>query len=126
LVKDSPIPGLFFLEAAMTGTTEARTTHFLWDEVTPSGDDKADRRVIAGVAGDLKRVAVKAGTVAARHSHEFEQFFMIHEGTGLLTCAEGDIALRPGVVVHFAPNAWHSAVFETDTILVEVNFRKPG
>ncbi len=108
----------------MTAVIETAATHFLWSEVPLSGDDKADRRVIAGKAGDLKRVAVKAGTVAARHSHDFEQFFMVLEGTGLLTCADGDIALRPGVVVHFAPDAWHSAVFETDTVLVEVNFRK--
>jgi len=114
------------MEAGMTAAIEAQTAHFFWDEVAPSGDDKADRRVIAGQAGDLKRVAVKAGTVAGRHSHDFEQFFMVLEGTGILTCAGDDIALRPGVVVHFAPDAWHSAVFETDTVLVEVNFRKAG
>jgi len=102
----------------MTGTT-----HFFWDDVPPVGDDTADRRVIAGTAGELKRVAVKAGTVAGRHSHDFEQFFMVQQGTGVLTTADGDIALKPGVVVHFAPDAWHSAVFETDTVLVEVNFR---
>jgi hypothetical protein len=28
------------------------------------------------------------------------------------------------VVVHFAPNEWHSAVFDTATELVEVNFCK--
>jgi quercetin dioxygenase-like cupin family protein len=102
----------------------AETTYFSWADMAPSGDDKADRRLIAGRAGDLKRVAVKAGTVAARHSHDFEQFFMVQEGTGMLHCADGEIALRPGVVVHFEPDAWHSAVFETDTVLVEVNFRK--
>jgi quercetin dioxygenase-like cupin family protein len=101
----------------------AGTTHFHWDEVATQGDEKADRRVIAGAAGDLKRVRVPAGTVAARHAHEFEQFFMVLEGTGVLSFAEGEIALRPGVVVHFEPNAWHSAVFHTDTVLVEVNFR---
>jgi len=110
----------------MTETIEAETKHFSWDDVARSGDDTADRRVINGRAGDLKRVAVKAGTVAGRHSHDFEQFFMVLEGTGLLTCAGEDIALRPGVVVHFAPHAWHSATFETDTVLVEVNFRKAG
>jgi len=102
----------------MTGTT-----YFLWDEVPRVGDATADKRVISGAAGDLKRVAIKAGTVAARHSHDFEQFFMVLQGTGVLTCADGEIALKPGVVVHFAPDAWHSAVFETDTVLVEVNFR---
>ncbi len=101
----------------------AETAHFHWDEVAPYGDATADRRGIAGAAGDVKRVRVPAGTVAGRHAHEFEQFFMVLEGTGMLRCADGEIALRPGMVVHFAPNAWHSAVFQTDTVLVEVNFR---
>jgi quercetin dioxygenase-like cupin family protein len=100
------------------------TTHFSWDEIAPLGDDRVDRRLIAGAAGDLKRVAVPAGTVASRHTHDFEQFFMVVEGTGILTHAGGEIALKPGMVVHFAPDAWHSAVFHTDTVLVEVNFRQ--
>jgi quercetin dioxygenase-like cupin family protein len=100
------------------------TEVFHWDEVAPYGDAKADRRVIPGTAGDLKRVQVAAGTVAARHSHDFEQFFFVQDGTGVLTCAAGEIALRPGVVVHFAPHEWHSAVFHTETVLVEVNFKK--
>jgi quercetin dioxygenase-like cupin family protein len=74
----------------------------------------------------LKRVLVPAGTVAERHAHDFEQFFMVLEGTGVLTCKEGEILLRPGVVIHFEPEAWHSAVFETATVLVEVNFAKAG
>jgi quercetin dioxygenase-like cupin family protein len=100
------------------------TSVFALDEVTAIGDAKADRRVIAGKAGDLKRVAVRAGTVADRHAHDFEQFFMVLEGTGVLTCAEGKIDLKPGVVIHFEPDAWHSAVFETDTVLLEVNFAR--
>jgi quercetin dioxygenase-like cupin family protein len=100
------------------------TTHFHWDEIAPYGDEKADRRVIPGAGGDFKRVCVKAGTLAARHEHDFEQFFFVAEGKGVLTCADGEIALRPGVVIHFEPAAWHSAVFETDTVLYEVNFAK--
>jgi quercetin dioxygenase-like cupin family protein len=99
---------------------------FHWDEVAPYGDAKADRRLIPGGAGDLKRVLVAAGTVADRHEHDFEQFFVVVEGTGVLTTATGETALRPGVVVHFAPNEWHSAVFERETVLFEVNFRKVG
>lgn len=100
------------------------TSFCTWDEVAPYGDAKADRRVVKGRAGDLKRVLVKAGTVAERHAHDFEQFFMVQEGTGALTCAAGVIALKPGVVIHFEPDAWHSAVFESDTVLIEVNFAK--
>ena len=102
------------------------TTPFHWDEIATYGDDNADRRLLPGNAGDLKRVTVKAGTFAAQHEHDFEQFFMVAEGTGVLTCAEGDIPLRPGVVIHFQPNAWHHARFETDTVLFEVNFTKPA
>jgi quercetin dioxygenase-like cupin family protein len=102
----------------------AGTSVVSWDKVAPQGDDGADRRVITGHAGNLKRVAVKAGTVAGRHSHDFEQFFMVLEGTGTLTCADGDITLHPGLVIHFDVDTWHSAVFETDTVLVEVNFAK--
>jgi quercetin dioxygenase-like cupin family protein len=43
---------------------------------------------------------------------------------GVLTCADGEIALKPGVVIHFEPHEWHEAVFETDTVLYEVNFAK--
>jgi quercetin dioxygenase-like cupin family protein len=113
------LPGCFRLEGKMAGTSV-----FAWDDVAAVADANADRRVIAGVAGDLKRVEVPAGTVADRHAHDFEQFFMVLEGTGVLTCADGEIALKPGVVIHFKPAAWHSAVFETRTVLVEVNFRK--
>jgi quercetin dioxygenase-like cupin family protein len=95
-----------------------------WDDVAPYGDEKADRRMVPGRAGDLKRVVVKAGTVSRRHEHDFEQFFLVQEGTGALTCAAGVIALKPGVVIHFEPHAWHSAVFESDTVLIEVNFAK--
>jgi quercetin dioxygenase-like cupin family protein len=100
------------------------TSLFHWDEVAPYGDAKADRRLISGQGGDFKRVSVRAGTVAERHEHDFEQFFMVAEGAGVLTCAAGEIALKPGVVIHFEPNEWHSAVFETDTVLYEVNFAK--
>jgi quercetin dioxygenase-like cupin family protein len=95
-----------------------------WDEVAPYGDAKADRRLIAGRAGDVKRVVVKAGHVAERHSHAFEQFVLVESGTGVLMWEGGEILIRPGVVIHFEPNVWHEARFETDTMLLEVNFRE--
>jgi quercetin dioxygenase-like cupin family protein len=99
-----------------------QTSVFVWDEVAAAAGEGADRREIMGVGGSLKRVAVKAGTVAERHAHDYEQFFMVLEGGGVLTCESREILLHPGVVIHFEPEAWHSAVFETDTVLVEVNF----
>ena len=101
----------------------ANARRFHWDEVPPFGDAKADRRLIAGQAGDFKRVQVKAGYVAARHEHAFEQFFMVVEGEGALICADGEFLLRPGVVIHFDPGAWHEARFDADTVIYEMNFR---
>ncbi len=100
------------------------TLHYLWDDIATYGDAKADRRLISGEAGDLKRVMVKAGTVSARHDHAFEQFFIVAEGRGVLLCETGEIQLHPGVVIHFAPFTWHEAHFESDTIIYEVNFRE--
>ncbi len=102
----------------------AGATRLHWDEVEPYGDAKVDRRLIAGRAGDFKRVQVKAGYFAARHEHAFEQFFMVAQGEGVLWTADGEVVLRPGVVIHFDPRAWHEARFDTDTVLYEVNFRE--
>lgn len=102
----------------------ANAKQFHWDEVVPYGDEKADRRLIAGQSGDFKRVCVKAGFVALRHKHAFEQFMMVAEGEGVLVCPEGDILLRPGVVIHFDAGVWHEARFDTDAVVYEVNFRE--
>ncbi len=102
----------------------AKATLFHWDEVPPYGDAKADRRLIAGQAGDFKRVCVQAGFFASRHEHAFEQFFMVAEGTGVLLCADGEILLRPGAVVRFEANVWHEVRFDTDAVVYEVNFRE--
>jgi hypothetical protein len=39
----------------------------------------------------------------------------------VLTCEAGDVALRAGTVTHFDRDAWHSAVFETKTVIIDVN-----
>jgi hypothetical protein len=61
--------------------------------------------VVAGRGGELKRVLVKVGTVAAQHSGGFERVFMMVEGEGVLQCEAG-------------------VVFETDAVIYEVNFRE--
>ena len=99
--------------------TEA--TAFHWDSVPAEGDARVARKVIAGTDASLKRVQVAAGTVAGRHSHPHEQMVLILQGSGRLECAAGSVALRPDTVLHFDAGAWHSAVFETDTVLIEVN-----
>ena len=94
---------------------------FHWSEIAPHGDNNTDRRLIQGTGADLKRVVVPAGAIANRHSHSFEQFFYVERGSGLLQCAAGEIPLCAGTVIHFEPDAWHSAVFDTETVLIEVN-----
>jgi quercetin dioxygenase-like cupin family protein len=109
------------VELPMAGAT-VHTWHSL-----PSEPGKgASSRQIAGEGASLKMVSIKAGTAAQRHSHPHEQFVHVLEGGGRLQCEIGTVPLEPGTVIHFAPNAWHSAVFEVDTVLVEVNLRPPG
>ncbi|WP_448187665.1 cupin domain-containing protein [Azospirillum sp. sgz301742] len=102
-----------------------KTTVYTWNTVPPERGEGTVRREIAGQGAVLKMVTIAAGTRAGRHSHPHEQFVQVLEGTGTLECETGTVALRPGMVIHFAPDAWHSAVFETDTVLVEVNLALP-
>ena len=76
---------------------------------------------LAGAGATLRQVRVPAGHVAPRHSHPFEQFLYVVAGSGVLERATGSVTLAPGVVIHFAPDDWHSAVFASDTLLLEVN-----
>jgi quercetin dioxygenase-like cupin family protein len=101
----------------------AKTLVYTWDDVQPEKGEGVSRRLIPGDGASLKMVSIKAGTVAGRHSHPYEQFVHVIEGSGQLECETGTIPLKQGTVIHFAPDAWHSAVFEIDTVLVEVNLR---
>jgi quercetin dioxygenase-like cupin family protein len=76
---------------------------------------------LPGTGATLRQVRAPAGHVAARHSHRFEQFLYVVAGGGTLERETGTVTLAPGVVIHLAPDDWHSAVFETDTFLLEVN-----
>lgn len=98
---------------------------FHWDELPARADAGVERRLVPGHAASLKQVRIEAGTRAERHSHPHEQFLLVLQGTGRLECATGAVDLRPGTVLRLAPDAWHSALFETETVLVEVNL-EPG
>jgi quercetin dioxygenase-like cupin family protein len=78
---------------------------------------------LAGEGAVLRQVQVPAGTVAARHSHAHEQFLIVTAGAGTLDCAAGKVALLPGTTIRLAAGAWHSAVFTSPTVLIEVNLR---
>ena len=76
---------------------------------------------LAGAGATVRPVYVPAGRVAARHHHGFEQFLYVAIGSGTLQGEAGPVTLAPGTALHLPAGAWHSAVFYTDTLLVEVN-----
>lgn len=76
---------------------------------------------LAGQGATVRPVYVRAGHVAARHHHEFEQFLYVASGGGTLQGEAGPVTLAPGTALHLPAGAWHSAVFDADTLLVEVN-----
>lgn len=98
-----------------------RTDVITWIDLPAVEAGGAERREIAGTGASLKQILVKAGTVAARHSHPHEQFLLVQEGLVRLKCEAGTVELQPGMVVRFDPGAWHAARFMRDTVLVEVN-----
>lgn len=98
-----------------------KTEIITWKAIPADESAAVQRREIRGSGALLKQLVIKAGTAADRHSHDFEQFLLVVEGLFNLTTEEGVTELRPGMVVRFDPDAWHSAVFLEDTVLVEVN-----
>ncbi|HEV7439465.1 MAG TPA: cupin domain-containing protein [Methylobacterium sp.] len=101
------------------------TPHCLtWDDLpetrAPSGVAK---RVREGAGAALVRVVVPAGASAGRHSHPHEQFVQVLSGSGTLETEQGRTAFGPGSLFHFPPDTWHAAAFDTETVLIETNFR---
>ena len=93
-----------------------------WDDLetqTPSAS--MTKRRLQGKGASLVEILLKAGTKAERHSHSFEQFVQVISGRGVLETAEGAKPFSAGSLFHFPPDAWHAAVFEEDTVLVETN-----
>lgn len=76
---------------------------------------------LAGTGATLRPMSIKAGHVASRHHHDFEQFLFVASGGGTLQCEAGPISLQPGTALHLPTGAWHSAVFDADTLLIELN-----
>lgn len=97
------------------------TTIYTWSSMPAEMAFGVTKRGVQGAGASVKQVEVPAGCSAERHSHDHEQFVIVLGGTGTLECDAGSIALTPGVVIHFAPHAWHSTVFDTDTLLMEIN-----
>ena len=97
-----------------TGTADVAQWSVQPGATTPSA-------MLPGAGASLRRVDVPAGRVAERHSHAHEQFVIVVSGGGRLQCEAGDVELRPGTTIRFAPGAWHSAQFAEATVLIEVN-----
>ena len=93
------------------------------EDPEPASSEPVSKQRILGVGADLVRVAIQAGTKASRHSHPFEQFVQVLAGSGTLETADGPAPFSAGSVFHFPAEAWHSASFDEDTILVETNLR---
>lgn len=95
-----------------------------WDDLAEEARGPAvTKRQLSGTRASLVRVAIKAGTSAARHSHPFEQFVQVVSGSGSLETEEGIGSFRAGSLFHFPAEAWHAATFDEDTILVETNIQ---
>ena len=88
------------------------------EQVSPSGVGK---RTLAGNSISLVMVRVPAGTNAPKHSHPHEQFVQVLSGSGTLETEQGSHPFGPGSVFHFPADAWHAAVFDSETVLIETN-----
>lgn len=92
----------------------------LTETVSPNG---VGRRTLAAEHATLVQITIPAGTSAARHSHPHEQVVQVISGSGRLETAQGHRDFGPGSLFHFRAEVWHAAVFDTETVLVEVNLR---
>ena len=114
------------VEAGEKGTGTMTAKHCIsWQEMpeslSPSGVGK---RTLEGTDASLVMVRVPAGTNAPRHSHRHEQFVQVLSGSGVLETEHGSHVFGPGSVFHFPADAWHAAVFDQETILIETNPRQ--
>lgn len=76
-----------------------RITAATW---SPFGPPRSE---LPGAGATLRHVVVKAGHVATRHQHAFEQFLFVVSGHARLECEEGSIPLVPGTALHLQAGA---------------------
>lgn len=93
-----------------------------WSELAAEpGTNGVVRRRLAGAGVGLVRVEIPAGTRAAAHEHPHEQLVEVLSGAGTLSTDAGERAFGPGAVFRFPPGTVHAAVFDEDTVLLEIN-----
>ena len=83
------------------------------------------RAELGGTGGTMRQISIKAGHIATRHHHDFEQFLFVVSGHARLECEAGAIPLEPGTALRLDAGAWHSAEFIADTVLLEFNLDHP-
>ena len=99
------------------------TQHVIaWNEIeaAPAPGGVTKRRIDLPGAS-LVTVTVPAGAEAPKHHHAHGQFVQVLSGSGTLTTEQGPRAFAAGSVFVFPAGTWHSARFDTDTVLVETN-----
>ena len=93
-----------------------------WNDVpSTAAPGGVTKRGVALNGVSLVTVAIPAGTEAPRHSHDHEQFVQVISGSGTLTTEQGPRVFGPGSLFVFPAGTWHSARFDTETVLVETN-----
>lgn len=99
------------------------TAHcFIWTELPEDvAENGVAKRRVRGAGAEWVRIAIPAGTRAARHSHDHEQLVQVISGSGTLVTEQGSRAFGPGSLFHFPAHVWHEAEFTTETVLVETN-----
>lgn len=83
------------------------------------------RAELGGTGGTIRQIAIKAGHIATRHHHDFEQFLFVVSGHARLECEVGAIPLEPGGALKLDAGAWHRAEFIADTVSLEFNLNHP-
>lgn len=95
---------------------------FAWTDLPKSvAENGVSKRRLAGAGAEWVRIAILAGTKAARHSHAHEQLVQVISGSGMLVTEQGSTEFGPGSLFHFPAGVWHEAEFVTETVLVETN-----
>jgi len=104
-----------------------QTAH-LYDWNSVAGAEVRDgvtKKSIGGDDASLTLITIRAGTVADRHNHPHEQFVHVLSGHARIKTDDDECEVRAGSVLHLPSNTYHSAVFDEDTVLVEINVN-PG
>ena len=90
----------------------------------------ADLGTVARVVGKAIRTPPGEGSPAGRHSHEFDQVFVVLSGTMLIEIDDEVTAAGPGSVVMFPAGRrhrhWNEGPADTEHVVVNIHQRDPA